>query len=78
MNAALGKVFISHASSDKPRVEKLIEDLVQHGVSIWYDKLDLPLGAMRREQELRSPIAARGPLTPQRLKELVDTCFAHM
>ncbi len=40
----VGKVFISHASSDKAFVDRLAYDLSRHGVSVWYDKLDLRIG----------------------------------
>lgn len=40
----LGKVFISHASHDKPFVDRLVADLAGRGVPVWYDKLDLKLG----------------------------------
>lgn len=41
---AIGKVFISHASADKPFVDRLASDLAQRGISLWYDKLDLRIG----------------------------------
>jgi len=40
----VGKVFISHASSDEGFVDRLAYDLSRHGVSVWYDKLDLRIG----------------------------------
>ncbi len=42
--AQIGKVFISHASTDKPFVDKLVADLAINEVPVWYDKLDLRLG----------------------------------
>jgi hypothetical protein len=36
-----GKVFISHASKDKDVVDRLVSDLVAHGVPSGYDKLDV-------------------------------------
>ncbi len=39
-----GKVFVSHASADKPFVDRLVADLATRGISVWYDKLDLRLG----------------------------------
>ncbi len=35
-------------------------------------------GIMRREAELRAAIKARGPLTGARLRELANSCFAHV
>jgi hypothetical protein len=40
----VGKVFTSHASSDEGFVDRLAYDLSRHGVSVWYDKLDLRIG----------------------------------
>ncbi|MBP6874762.1 MAG: toll/interleukin-1 receptor domain-containing protein [Candidatus Eisenbacteria bacterium] len=34
----LPKLFLSHASEDKPFVEKLAFDLEQHGCRVWFDK----------------------------------------
>lgn len=39
-----GKVFISHASDDKPFVDRLATDLSKRGVLLWYDKFDLRIG----------------------------------
>ncbi len=36
------------------------------------------LGAMRREAELKETLRSRGSLNPERLRELADTCFAHV
>lgn len=40
----VGKVFLSHASGDKPFVDRLAADLAKHSVPVWYDKLDLRIG----------------------------------
>lgn len=40
----IGKVFVSHASADKPFVDKLVADLAANAVPAWYDKLDLRIG----------------------------------
>lgn len=40
----VGKVFVSHASDDKPFVDRLVADLANHSVPVWYDKLDLRIG----------------------------------
>lgn len=42
--AGIGKIFISHASADKPFVDKLVADLAAHSIPVWYDKLDLRIG----------------------------------
>ena len=42
--SAIGKVFVSHSSSDKQFVDQLAADLAKHGVPVWYDKLDVKLG----------------------------------
>lgn len=39
-----GKIFISHASADKPFVDKLVSDLAARSIPVWYDKLDLRIG----------------------------------
>jgi hypothetical protein len=36
------------------------------------------MSAMMREMELKKKIEERGPLTPDRLKQIVDSCFAHV
>lgn len=40
----VGKVFLSHASDDKPFVDRLAVDLAKHSIPVWYDKLDLRIG----------------------------------
>ncbi|MDN5204234.1 toll/interleukin-1 receptor domain-containing protein [Fulvivirgaceae bacterium BMA10] len=40
----LGKVFISHSSIDKPFVDKIVKDLTQRKIPVWYDKFDIKLG----------------------------------
>lgn len=40
----VGKVFLSHASDDKPFVDRLAADLAKHSVPVWYDKFDLRIG----------------------------------
>lgn len=40
----IGRVFVSHASEDKPFVDKLVADLAANAVPVWYDKLDLRIG----------------------------------
>jgi hypothetical protein len=42
--ASVGKIFISHASADKPFVDKLVTDLAAKSIPVWYDKLDLRIG----------------------------------
>lgn len=44
MASAKRKVFISHASADKPFVDRLVGDLAKRGIDVWYDKLDIQLG----------------------------------
>jgi hypothetical protein len=41
---SIGKVFVSHASADKPFVDRLVGDLAARSIPVWYDKLDLPIG----------------------------------
>lgn len=41
---SVGKVFVSHASSDKPFADRLVADLAKHSIPVWYDKLDLRIG----------------------------------
>ncbi|MBL3607112.1 MULTISPECIES: toll/interleukin-1 receptor domain-containing protein [Pseudomonas] len=40
----VGKVFLSHASGDKPFVDRLASDLAKHSIPVWYDKFDLRIG----------------------------------
>lgn len=40
----MSKIFLSHASIDKPFVEKLAEDLKKRGVQVWYDKWEIKVG----------------------------------
>lgn len=42
--AQVGKVFVSHASADKPFVDRLVADLAARSIPVWYDKLDLRIG----------------------------------
>lgn len=42
---SIGKVFISHSSKDKAFVDRLVSDLASHSIPVWFDKLDLPVGA---------------------------------
>lgn len=44
MTAPIGKVFISHSSSDKAFVNRLVTDLASREVPVWYDKFDLRVG----------------------------------
>jgi hypothetical protein len=44
MTAAIGKVFVSHASADKAFVDRLVADLTAKAIPVWYDKLDLRVG----------------------------------
>ena len=44
MTTTIGKVFISHASADKPFVDRLVADLAARAIPVWYDKLDLRVG----------------------------------
>lgn len=39
-----GKVFLSHASEDKPFVERLAADLAKHSIPVWLDKFNLKIG----------------------------------
>jgi len=41
----VGKIFVSHASADKAFVDRLVTDLAAQGIAVWYDKLDLRVGA---------------------------------
>src|SRR4051812_26450408 len=40
----IGKVFVSHSSTDKPFVDRLVADLMRHAIPVWYDKFDLNVG----------------------------------
>lgn len=42
--STIGRVFVSHASADKPFVDRLVADLASHSIPVWYDKLDLRIG----------------------------------
>jgi hypothetical protein len=38
------QVFLSHSSKDKPQVRKLAKDLMQSGVSVWFDEAEIKVG----------------------------------
>jgi TIR domain len=44
MTAPIGKVFVSHSSSDKGFVDRLVADLASREIPVWYDKFDLRVG----------------------------------
>jgi len=44
MTAQIGKVFVSHSSSDKGFVDRLVADLASREIPVWYDKFDLRVG----------------------------------
>lgn len=44
MTTPIGKVFVSHASADKPFVDRLVADLAARAIPVWYDKIDLRVG----------------------------------
>lgn len=56
------------------------EDIFTNELKSMWDgsKMYEVMGAMRREQKLKAAIAARGPLTKQRLRELSNQCFSHV
>lgn len=37
-------VFLSHASKDKPFVEKLAQSLKKIGINVWFDKWEIDVG----------------------------------
>ena len=37
-------IFLSHASVDKPFVEKLAKDLKRIGVNVWFDNWSIKIG----------------------------------
>ena len=38
------KVFVSHSSKDKAIVDRIVSDLKNHGISVWYDKFEIKAG----------------------------------
>jgi len=42
--ATMPSLFLSHASCDKPFVEKLANDLKRIGVNVWFDKWEIRVG----------------------------------
>jgi len=40
----MSSVFISHSSRDKPFARRLANDLREHGVDVWFDEVELPVG----------------------------------
>ncbi len=40
----IGRVYVCHASLDKPFVDRLVTDLAARSIPVWYDKLDLRIG----------------------------------
>jgi hypothetical protein len=56
------------------------EDVAENELKSMWDgsKMYEVGGALRREQQLRAVIAARGPLTRERLRTLSNRCFSHV
>jgi hypothetical protein len=56
------------------------EDVFQKELKSMWDgsKMYDVMEAMRREQQLKAAIAARGPLTKERLREFSNRCFSHV
>jgi hypothetical protein len=50
MPSALGKIFISHSSTDKPFVRRLIKRLEEEGFHAWLDEKELLVGDPLSEQ----------------------------
>jgi TIR domain len=46
----LGKVFISHASTDKPFVRRLVSRLQMEGFQVWLDEHELHVGDQLAEE----------------------------
>jgi hypothetical protein len=38
------QVFVSHSSKDKSIVDRIVSDLKNHGISVWYDKFEIKAG----------------------------------
>jgi hypothetical protein len=43
-------VFLSHSSKDKLQVRKLADDLMQAGISVWYDEAEIKVGDSIRQK----------------------------
>ena len=41
---AKARVFISHASQDKPFVRKLVQELEKHHLDVWFDEQEIKVG----------------------------------
>jgi hypothetical protein len=56
------------------------EDIFQNELKSMWDgsKMYEMSGALRRENELKAAISARGPLTKTRLRDLSNKCFKHV
>lgn len=46
---ALPKVYLAHATEDKPRVRPVAEYLMAHGVETWFDEWDIDAGESLRQ-----------------------------
>jgi len=44
-----GGLFISYKSEDRPWVEGAVRELVQRGVVVWWDQMNLPIGVNWRD-----------------------------
>ncbi|HEY6803964.1 MAG TPA: toll/interleukin-1 receptor domain-containing protein [Pyrinomonadaceae bacterium] len=40
----VSQVFLSHSSKDKPQVRRLAKELMQSGISVWFDEAEIKVG----------------------------------
>ena len=48
------KIFLAHASEDKPQVRKLYDDLKARGLDPWLDEVDLVAGQIWKNEILKA------------------------
>jgi hypothetical protein len=60
LNAPFGKVFLCHASTDKPKVRELYRYLRRRGINPWFDEEHL-VGGQDWQVEIPKALATRMP-----------------
>jgi hypothetical protein len=67
-------------STVKISISGSYEDLYENEIKQMWEpgKVYEVMSVMRREMELKKKIEERGRLTPERLKQIADSCFAHV
>lgn len=78
LNRTLKGAGLTNGDVIRLNISGTYEDVYEQELSKMWDgtKMYEMGGAMRMDQRLRAQIAARGPLTSERLRAIADSCFA--